>query len=243
MVTLTIDGRKIQAEAGMTVLQAASDNNIYIPSLCYHEEIAPYGACRLCLVEITTANGRKKLVASCLYPIEDELTVETSTERINDDRKVLMQLLLSRCPEVKEIQEMAKRLGVEDTPFSKEDERCILCGLCVRACQDVVGISAISLVNRGVNRQVASPFYLQSEVCIGCGSCAYVCPINAIEMEDVGDTRTLIMPNPKMDKVQFKLRKCKVCGNYWAPEKQIEHIAKISGTSLEDYDVCLDCRD
>lgn len=243
MVTLTIDGREIQSEEGTMVFQAARDNNIYIPALCSSEAVSPYGACRLCLVEITSAGGRKKLVTSCLYLVEEGLMVETSTERIDDDRKMLMQLLLARCPEVQEIQELAKQLGVEDTPFKKDNEKCILCGLCVRACEEVVGVSAISLVNRGVNRQVASPFYLQPEACIGCGSCVYVCPVAAIEMEDVGDTRTLVMPNPKMDEVKFKLRKCPVCGNYWAPEKQIEYIARISGTSTADYDVCLDCRD
>ena len=243
MVELTIDGKKIQAAEGTMILQAASDNRIYIPSLCNNESIVPYGACRLCLVEITTARGRKRMVASCLYQVEEGLVVETSTERIARNRRMLMQLLLARCPNLKTVQDMARELGVEDTPFRKDDDRCILCGLCVRACQEVVGVSAISLVNRGVDRQVATPFNLQSDACIGCGSCAFICPVDAISMEDSGDTRTLTMPNPDMENIQFKLRKCRVCGNYWAPEKQLEHIAKISGTSPEDYDICLDCRD
>ena len=243
MVELTIDGKKIQAAEGTMILQAASDNRIYIPSLCDNESILPYGACRLCLVEITTARGRKRMVASCLYQVEEGLVVETSTERIARNRRMLMQLLLARCPNLKAVQDMARKLGVEDTPFRKDDDRCILCGLCVRACQEVVGVSAISLVNRGVDRQVATPFNLQSDACIGCGSCAFICPVDAISMEDSGDTRTLIMPNPDMENIQFKLRKCRVCGDYWAPEKQLEHIAKISGTSPGDYAVCPDCRD
>jgi len=243
MVTLTIDGREIQAEEGMMILDVARDNNIYIPSLCSNEGVAPYGACRLCTVEITTAGGRERLVASCLYPVEEGLVVRTNSERIANNRKMLMKLLLARCPNLEVVQDMARQLGVEETPFKLEDKKCILCGLCVRVCREIVGVSAISLVNRGINRQMATPFYAQSDACIGCGSCAYVCPVDAIKMEDIGNTRAITFPNPKMDKIEFKLKKCKVCGKYWAPEKQIEYIAKISGTPLEEYDTCPDCRD
>jgi NADH dehydrogenase/NADH:ubiquinone oxidoreductase subunit G len=86
MVTLTIDGREIQAEEGRVILEVARENDIYIPSLCYHEEVTSYGACRLCLVEIAS-RGRKRLVTSCLYPVEDGLVVETSTPRVNSVRR------------------------------------------------------------------------------------------------------------------------------------------------------------
>jgi len=242
MVTLTIDGREIQAPEGATILEAAKENNIYIPSLCSHEAVAPYGACRLCLIEVVK-NGRQRLVASCLYPVEEGLIVKTNSEKIMDNRRVIVELLLARCPDVEVIQDLARELGVDKTPFKPEDKQCILCGLCVRVCQEVVAVSAISLVNRGVNREMASPFYEASEACIGCGSCAYVCPINTIKLEDVGDTRTITMPNPKMEKMEFKLKKCKTCGNYWAPEKQLDYIAKQSNLAPEVFDVCPNCRD
>ena len=93
MVTLTIDGREIQAEEGQVILDIATRNGIYIPALCHHDEVAPYGACRLCMVEITTKRGRNRLVTSCLYPAEEGLTVKTDTERVKNVRAMILKLL------------------------------------------------------------------------------------------------------------------------------------------------------
>jgi len=242
MVTLTIDGREIQAEEEKTILEVARDNGIDIPALCYHEEVAPYGACRMCLVEIITRRGRKRLVASCLYPVEEGLTVKTDTKRVNDVRRTVIELLLARCPDSEVIQDWAHRLGVDGSRFRAEEgnRKCILCALCNRVCQEVVGVSAISLANRGVDRRMTTPFNDFSEACIGCGSCAYVCPTGAISVEDVDGTRKITMPYVTME---FKLKKCGKCGKYWAPERQLEYIAKKAGLAAEAFDVCPDCRD
>ena len=239
MVTLTIDGRKLKAEKGKTILEVAEDNNIYIPTLCHNEAVKPYGACRLCLVEISR-RGRQRLVASCLYEVEDGLQVETASDRVVTNRRMLMELLLARCPNNKEVRALASNLGVEDTSFQQDDKQCILCALCVRVCQEVVGVSAISLVNRGVDRQMATPYYEPSSVCIGCGSCAYICPVDAIKFEDVGDTRYVYWPSNRME---FKLKKCKTCGSYWIPERQLEYMMEQTGLLPETFDNCPDCRE
>jgi bidirectional [NiFe] hydrogenase diaphorase subunit len=243
MVKLTINGREITAEEGTTVLHAARENNIYIPTLCENEAVAPYGACRLCLVEITTARGRERLVTSCIYQVEEGLTVRTDTERIQKNRRMLLELLLARCPDSEVIQDMAQQAGVTKTRFTKQpgNNKCILCANCVRTCEEVVGVAAISLAKRGVEREMTTPFGEDfSDVCIGCGSCAYSCPTGAITMEDINGTRVIRWPHNQME---FKLKKCSVCGKYWAPEKQVEYVAKTSGTPLSDYDVCPDCRE
>jgi bidirectional [NiFe] hydrogenase diaphorase subunit len=243
MVKLTINGRQINAPEGTTILNAARENNISIPTLCNNEEVAPYGACRMCLVDIKTARGRQRLVTSCIYQVEEGLTVQTHSERVLRNRRMLLELLLARCPDSTVIQNMAQDVGVNKTRLVEHtgNNLCILCANCVRTCEEVVGVAAISLARRGVERKMTTPFDEDfSEVCIGCGSCAYSCPTGAITMEDKGGTRTVKWPHNCMD---FKMKKCTVCGNYWAPEKQIEHIAKISGTPLSAYDVCPDCRD
>jgi NADH dehydrogenase/NADH:ubiquinone oxidoreductase subunit G len=239
MVTLTINGLELQAEEGQTILQVARENGIDIPTLCHNEAIEPYGACRMCIVEISKGK-RARIVTSCLYPVEEGLVVKTDSPRVISNRKMILELLLARCSKNKVIRELASQTGIEQPSFKSEDledNDCIVCGLCVRACEQIVGVSAISLVNRGITKEPASPFLGPAADCIGCGSCYYVCPTGAIKMEDRKDTR--IIYNWK---VEFKLKECKVCGNYWAPEKQLEYIRKKWNLAEDFFDICPTCK-
>ena len=239
MITLTIDGRKLKGEKGQTILQVAKENGIYIPTLCHHEAVESYGACRLCIVEISKG-GRSKIVTSCLYPIEEGLKVKTNSPRVLKNRKMLLELLLAKCHKNQVIQELASQMGIEKPLIKQEyleDEDCIVCGLCVRACEEIVGVSAISLVNRGITKCPAPPFLEAASACIGCGSCYYICPTGAIKMEDREGVRRI-----HNWKVEFKLKKCKVCGNYWAPEAQLKYIREKWNLPEDFFDICPNCK-
>lgn len=177
---LKIDDHQIETDGAGTLLEAARVAGIHIPTLCYHPALEPYGSCRLCSVEIEKG-GRKRIVTACNYPVEDGLVVRTSSPEIIDIRKMIVELLLARCPKERRIQELAREYGINEPRFKLEDETCILCGLCTRVCKELVGVSAISAINRGVERGVDAPYMDLSEDCIGCGSCALVCPTNSVK--------------------------------------------------------------
>ena len=182
-VKLNIDGKEVEAEEGKTILEAARASGINIPTLCYNEKLAPYGACRFCTVEISK-NGKSKLVVSCVYQVEDGLVVKTSTPKVIKTRKMLLELMLGSAPVLKEL---AKEYGVEKPRFKSEDTQCILCGQCVRYCAEVKGANALTFVGRGVNRRVAFVDEVVGKgVCMDCRQCYGLCPTGKIPRETDG---------------------------------------------------------
>ncbi len=200
MAKINIDGRDLEFEEQLTILDAAKKLQIKIPTLCYNEHLAPYGGCRICLVEAATqaAPQRSRLVPACTAPAADGMIVVTNSERVLESRRFIIELFLSRCPESEQIRSMAAEMGVQPDGQNldvvgqyllqrapkREATNCILCGLCVRVCQQIPERFALSLKERGIHRKVTPPFEKVAESCIGCGSCAYVCPTKTITVEE-----------------------------------------------------------
>ena len=213
MINITIDGHKLQVPEGWTILEAARENGIEIPTLCYHEALEPYGACRLCVVELERGLG-SQLVASCVYPCEEGAIVNTDSEMVRRSRRTTVELLMASSAHIPLIQELADQMGVAEPRVQLEPNDCILCGLCVRACKEIVGVSAISLVNRGIDKKVKPPFEIASRDCIGCSTCVFICPTGAIKLEDIGEPK--LVHHWASD---FQVVQCRICGDhYLSPE-------------------------
>ena len=237
MVNLTVDGKNISVPEGTMLLEASRGAGISIPTLCAHEAISRSGACRLCVVEIKKGN-RTRIVTSCLYAAEEGLIVNTKSERVQNVRRLVMELLLARCPESEVLQKLAKELCVEkQARFIADSDKgkCILCRSCVRVCEEIVGVSAIGLFARGSHKIVGTPYNEKSDACIGCGACVYVCPTGHIEMTSTEDKR-------KIWGRTFKMQACTKCGKYFAPVDQLKFISKKTGVPLKELAICMDCR-
>ena len=180
MIEITLNNRKYQAEKGKTILAVAQEAGLKIPTLCHHAALSPYGACRVCLVEIT-AGGRLGLVASCQYPVQEGLVIETDTKNVRKTRKIMLELLLARSPESERIKELAAEHGITQSRITKkEKDDCILCGLCVRMCRERMGQTVLGFNQRGHKRQIGPAFDRTSPICMGCGACEHICPTSAI---------------------------------------------------------------
>jgi len=203
-VNLTIDGRKVRAEAGVTVFQAAKAAGIEIPHLCYREDLPPTSACRLCVVEV---EGARTLAASCSLPVANNLVVKTNTSRVLESRRMVIEFLLSDhpydCMTCEKggsclLEKYAYAYGIRQPRFQGEKHRypvraanpfyerdynkCILCGRCVTVCHEVQYCEAVDQTSRGFHTKVAAPFdrSMQETPCVFCGNCVSVCPVGAL---------------------------------------------------------------
>jgi bidirectional [NiFe] hydrogenase diaphorase subunit len=175
MISFTLNGLDVSVEEGTTLLEAVKFYGFPIPTLCHMEGLSPYGACRLCVVEVGK-EPNSKLVTSCTYRVEEGLYVRTATTRVLRARKMILELLLASCPQSKVIQDLAAAHQIRQQRFRQEHEDCILCGLCVRMCEEQMMAKAIGFRGRGENRSLGTPFDIKSEECRLCGGCIYVCP-------------------------------------------------------------------
>lgn len=234
IMNIKIDGKYYKGKEGETLLELAKRKKIEIPSLCHKKGFEGLGRCRLCLVEVKEGK-RTKIVSSCVYPIKDGIEVLTNTERIIKMRKDIVLLLLLRTPNNEYIKKLAREYDVEAPERYlniDEKEDCILCGLCVKACEKL-GTSAISLVNRGTTKKISTPYDDASKDCIGCGACAEVCPTDAISLVEHDGKRTIWNRT-------FNLVKCSRCGKYYTTEEALHFIDDKLGIENEEH-LCEAC--
>ena len=237
LIKTIIDGKEIEVERDRWALDVAREMGISIPTLCYHPALEPYGACRLCVVEVTKGKWTW-LTTSCDLPIREGLSIKTNSSAVIQSRKMALDLLWSRAPRAEALEELGKELGIEKPRFTSRADigKCILCGLCVRVCDKLIGASAISFVNRGCDRRVMTPFKETSDSCTGCNACVAVCPTGHIVSEDEGTTRQL-----KTWQTTVNLLRCELCEQAYLPEKEFKDIqARLSKIDLEK--ICPSCR-
>ncbi len=179
-IVLQIDGKTVAATEGMTVLQAAQQAGISIPTLCHHEKLEPYGVCRICTVEVDV-RGKKNHVVSCLYPVAKDLVVRTRSETVDKVRRVIVEELLAHAPNAPDLVQLAQEYGADRDRFEREQSFCILCGLCVRYCDEIKQKNAVGFVERGPRREIRFIPEIASKECWDCQECFTICPTSAAQ--------------------------------------------------------------
>ena len=242
LVTISVDGRQVRAEEESSLLTALRREGLDIPSLCHHEALAPYGACRLCLVEVNQKGWKpdwRKLTTSCNFPVLPGLKVFTGTDNVVENVKVVLEMLLARAPAAEAVRDLAARHGITidtvEAHFDRidRDERGIDCAICTRVC-DRLGHGAISMLGRGVGRRVGTPADGPPPDCVGCGTCARMCPTGAIPVEEKAGTRRIWGRD-------FELAACVECGRSILTIDQARYHARRTGLDESYFRLCDEC--
>ena len=179
-IEFEIDGEKVKAKLEMTVLEAAQNADIFIPTLCHHEKLEPFGGCRLCIVEVEV-NGWTKLVVSCVYPVEEGIIVRTRSKKVDRIRKTIIELLMAHAPDAPQLKELATEYGANPDQYEKDPSFCIHCGLCVRYCAEIKKANAIGFVDRGINKEICFVPEIAAKVCNNCKECFPLCPTSYLQ--------------------------------------------------------------
>ncbi len=228
MIHLTIDDQAVEVPQGWSILDACRELQIPIPTLCYHPALEPVGACRLCMVELAQPPRPRRMVASCVTPCEEGQAVWTSTSAVARTRRMMAELLLATAPRNPYLLGLAIELGVTSIRFTlPEENTCVLCGLCVRACSEIVGVRAISLIGRGMAKKVSPPFEISSSTCIGCGTCVLICPTGFLDLDHVTRYRS---DHPAVS--DFERLECQVCGEYHQRPHEYSEVGALLGRKV-----------
>ncbi len=179
-IHLQMDGKEVEAEEGMTILEAARSVGISIPTLCHHDALEPYGACRICVVEVE-AGGRKGLAAACVRPVDKGMVVVTRNEQINSIRKILIEQFLAHAPDSEILVKLGEEYGADKDRFEKQSTFCILCGLCVRYCTEIKKKNAIGFFDRGSTREIKFIPEIAAKECKDCKECFPLCPTSYLQ--------------------------------------------------------------
>jgi NADH dehydrogenase/NADH:ubiquinone oxidoreductase subunit G len=236
VLNITIDGIETRSEKGERILTAAARVGVVIPTLCQHEALPDLGSCRLCIVEVIEG-GRRKVVASCVYPIQQDCAVLTDTERVRADRRVIISMLHDRAPHDPYLCGLCAAYGVPlESRYELPPElTCVLCGRCVAAC-DAMGSGAIDMAGRGTGKRVSTPYDESAESCIGCGACAAVCPVQAVPMREDGGARTVW-------NTRFEPARCASCGASYGTAAALDFIRRRLDPNLQALlSLCPRCR-
>lgn len=196
-VNIQIDGKNIVVEQGKTILQAAIQAGINIPTLCYHEKLTPFGACRICMVEIVKGT-KSRLVASCAYPVEEGMVVQTKSPKVIKIRKIMIELLLSLAPYNKVIKKLADEYGLKKSRFPRKVDSCILCGLCVRYANEVKKQDIIGFAGRGVDRHISWVPRSEDELFETCTECATICPTDVYRTKELSQKEELFVSGHRL---------------------------------------------
>jgi iron-only hydrogenase group A len=225
---IVVNGKTLAANNGETILTTLERNKISVPTLCHMKGLLPTGACRMCVVEV---NGRQNLIPACSYPVENGMVIETHSPRVVESRKMIIELLLSNHPDDClycernkncELQDLSEELNIRNRRISgkkhkyhldvsspaivRDQAKCILCGRCVRVCEEIEGVSAIDFVGRGSKTVINTAFSkgLNLSSCINCGQCIMVCPTGALhEKSNIEKVQNVMFNKNKTTVVQY----------------------------------------
>lgn len=179
-IQFEIDGQTVTADPGMTVLEAARKEGIYIPTLCHHEKLEPFGGCRLCVVEVED-RGWTKYVVSCVFPAANDIIVRTRSEKVDRLRKTIIELLMAHAPDAPDLVKLAREYNADPDRYERDASFCIHCGLCVRYCAEVAGKNALGFVDRGINKEISFVPEIAAQVCNDCKECFPLCPTSYLQ--------------------------------------------------------------